>query len=161
MIPSFTTSVPPRIPPNVATDTLYSRVLKTEKINSLSVDSSKVTGIATLVAGTVDVTIPGIESTDLVFVTLHSINSSPALGAQYTSTFHAAVGTTPAYITIASYAANAAAATLPNFSILPPKPSTSVEPLFRFLLKSSMSAMSLRVNALVPVAIIPTLSGCD
>lgn len=111
MIPSFTTSVPPRIPSSVVSDSAFSRILKVGKMESLSVDSSKVAGTATLVAGTVDVTIPGIESTDLVFVTLKSINSSPVLGAQYLVGFTAAVGSVPAFITITSKTAAAATAT--------------------------------------------------
>jgi hypothetical protein len=104
MLPSFTTSVPPRILSSVASETSFSNVLKVGKMDSLSVDSSKVAGTATLVAGTVNVTIPGIESTDLVFVTLKSAGGT--LGLQYMSAFTAAVGATPAYVTITSRAAN-------------------------------------------------------
>jgi hypothetical protein len=111
MIPSFTTSVPPRIPSSVSSETTFSRVLKVGKMDSLSVDSSKVAGTATLVAGVVNITIPGIQSTDLVFVTLKSINASPALGAQYSVVFTAAVGVTPAYITITSRTITATVAT--------------------------------------------------
>lgn len=111
MLPSFTTSVPPRIPSSVVSDSAFSRILKVGKMESLSLDSSKVVGTATLVAGTVNVAIPGIESTDLVFVTLKSINSSPVLGAQYLVTFTAAVGLVPAFITITSKTDAAATAT--------------------------------------------------
>ncbi len=50
----------------------------------------------------------------------------------------------PLYIALAFGAvggATAPAATLPNFSILPPKPSTSLEPVSRFFLRSATSRM--------------------
>jgi hypothetical protein len=102
MLSSFTTSVPPRIPSSVSSDNTFSRVLKVGKMDSLVVDSSKVVGTATLVSGTINVTIPGIESTDLVFVTLKTPGGT--LGLQYMSAFVAAVGSTPAYVTITSRA---------------------------------------------------------
>lgn len=106
MFPSYTTSVPPTLQSSVTFDNAYSRVLKVGKMNSLSLDSTKVVGTATLVAGTVDVTVPGIESTDLVFVSLHSIGGSGDIGSQYLVEFNSAVGNTPAFITITSYASN-------------------------------------------------------
>lgn len=125
-MPSYTTSVPPRIPSSVMSDNAFSRVLKVGKIDSLSVDSTKVVGIATLVAGTVNVTVPGIESTDLVFVTLNTLGGSGNLGAQYKATFHAAVSVTPAYITIASYKTDRSAETtdisIVQYLIVKPSP---------------------------------------
>lgn len=105
MIPSFTTSVPPRIPQSFAADNAYARVLKTSQLEKLAV-SSKVAGSATLVAGTVNITVPGIESTDLVFVTVKT--HAGTAGIHYESVFQAAVGLTPAYITINSIDASGA-----------------------------------------------------
>ena len=103
MLPSFTTSKPPTIPQSLVADNAYSRVLKTGKLETFSV-SSKVAGSTTLVAGTKNVTVPGIESTDLVFVTMGT--HAGTAGIHYEPVFVAAVGTTPAYITINSIAAD-------------------------------------------------------
>lgn len=100
MIPTFTTSKPPRIPQSFVADNGYSKVFKAGKFESLALDSTKVVGTATLVSGTVDVTIPGIESTDLVFVNMHT--HAGTSGTHYEVAFNAAVGSTPAYITINS-----------------------------------------------------------
>ncbi len=126
MLPSFTTSVPPTIPASTLTDNAFSRILRVGKLEQLSLDSYKSVGIAELTNGVTNVTIPGIEITDLIFIDLHDLNGTSALGVKYLATFHAAVGTTPAYITITSYAADASVETgddsIVKYMIVKPNP---------------------------------------
>jgi hypothetical protein len=105
----FQTTKPPTIPASTSTDNSYSRLLKVGKLESLPLELNKTIGLATLDDGVKTIAdVPGLETGDIVFVGLHSLNSSTELGVQYIVTIN------PPSMTITSYASDGTVADADN-----------------------------------------------